>query len=151
MAKQTNLYLPTGYQDGFCTILPADTTAWKGIVQIAADDANLKVFSAVSDDTAAVNLRIGINVGGSLSGNTITGGTTYQIGTVNIPIASGTNGTAAAVDLLNSTAMPQCAIDRNGKRFLPMVGGNILCVAALATVTTAKTVTVIAKTEKYTP
>jgi hypothetical protein len=151
MSKQLSIFAPIGYTDGYCTILPADTTTWKGVLQVSTDDANLIVFSAVSDDSAVVNLRLGINVGGTLSGNTISGGATYQIGTVNLPITAGTVShlTAPAVDLLGSLGMPQCAIDRNSKRYLPMVGGTILCVAALATVNTNKTVTVMAKTEKY--
>jgi hypothetical protein len=139
MAKQTDLFLPAGFVSAAVTILPADTTAWKTVYTAAANDAVVKSLACVSDDTAAKNVRIGIDIGG----------TVYQIGTVNIPIASGTNGTANAIDLLNASALPFLPVDRNGKRILPLKAGNILKVAALATVTTAKTITVTALAEEY--
>ena len=139
MSKQTSLYLTKGVQTKPVTIVPADTTTLKTLYTVSADDAVVKGLICVSDDTAAVNLRVLVTISG----------TDYQIGTVNIPIASGTNGTAAAVDVLNSASMPGLPLDRNGKRILPLVGGAVLKVAALATVTTAKTVTVTAIIEEY--
>jgi hypothetical protein len=139
MAKQTDCFLPRTIQNAGVTIVPADTTARKTVYTASADDAIVKGLSCVSDDTAAVNLRVIIDIGG----------TEYQIGTVNIPIASGTNGTANAVDVLNSVAMSHLPLDRNGKRILPLEAGAILKVAALVTVTAAKTVTVVANIEEY--
>ena len=139
MAKQTNLYFTKLVKNKAVQIVPADTTALKTLYTAAADDAILKGLLCVSDDTAAVNLRILLNIGG----------TDYQIGTVNIPIASGTNGTANAIDAINSLALPGLPLDANGKRFLPLETGTILKVAALATVTAAKTVTVVAIIEEY--
>lgn len=139
MAKQTELFLTDTLQNKSVTIVPADTTALKTVYTAAADDAVVKGLICVSDDTAAVNLRVLLTIGG----------TDYQIGTVNIPIASGTNGTANAVDVLNSTAMPGLPLDRNGKRVLPLGAGIILKVAALVTVTAAKTVTITALIEEY--
>jgi len=139
MAKTTSLPLTQSIKNAGVTILPADTTALKTLYTAGANDAVVKSIICVSDDTAAVNLRVLINIAG----------TDYQIGTVNVPIASGTNGTANAVDVLNSTALPGLPLDRNGKRILPLVGGAIVKVAALATVTAAKTVTVTAIVEEY--
>jgi hypothetical protein len=45
--------------------------------------------------------------------------------------------------------MPFLPLDRNGKRILPLLAGTVLKVAALATVTAAKTVTVTAIVEEY--
>ncbi len=139
MSKQTSLYLTKALKTAAVTIVPADTTAWKTVYTAASDDAVVKGLLCVSDDTAAVNLRVALTIGG----------TDYQIGTVNIPIASGTNGTANAVDVLNSVAMPGLPLDRDWKRILPLMAGVVLKVAALATVTTAKTVTVTALIEEY--
>jgi hypothetical protein len=139
MAKTFTLPITKTLQNKAVTIVPADTTAAKTVYTASADDAICKGLSCVSDDTAAVNLRVLLTIGG----------TDYQIATVNIPIASGTNGTANAVDVLNSSAMPFLPIDRSGKRYLPLGAGIVLKVAALATVTTAKTVTVTAQIEEY--
>lgn len=139
MAKQTNLYLTAELNNPAVTIVPADTTALKTLYTASANDAVVKSLMCVSDDTAAVNLRVLLTVSG----------TDYQIGTVNIPIASGTNGTANAIDVLNAISLPGLPIDRNGKRVLPLKTGVILKVAALATVTAAKTVTISACVEEY--
>ena len=139
MAKQTDLYLTKTLQNKAVTIVPGDTTALKTVYTSATDDSVVKSLMCVSDDTAAVNLRVLLTIGG----------TDYQIGTVNIQIASGTNGTANAVDILNSTAMAGLPLDRNGKRVLPLGAGVILKVAALVTITAAKTVTINALIEEY--
>lgn len=139
MAKQTDLYLTKLLKNAAVTIVPGDTTALKTVYTASADDAVVKSLICVSDDTAAVNLRVLLTIGG----------TDYQLGTVNIPIASGTNGTANAVDVLNSVAMAGLPLDRNGKRVIPLGTGVVLKVAALVTVTAAKTVTVNALIEEY--
>ena len=139
MAKKTSLFLTQGACPTGVTLTSSDTTAWKTVFTASADDANLKVLSCVSDDTSAVNLRVGIDIGG----------TVFQIATVNIPIAAGTNGVAPAVDLLNSISMPFLAVDLAGKRILQLQAGNLLKVAALATMTSAKTLTVVAIPENY--
>lgn len=145
MAKQTNLYLTKGFVTASVSIAynvtsPTDETGWRTVYTAAADDAVVKGLSAVSSDTVAINLRIGIDVGGA--------GTVYQIATVNIPIASGANGTANTVDLLNPSALPYLPVDRNGKRMLPLKGGDILKVACLAAMT-AGAVVVTAFAEEY--
>ena len=139
MAKQTDLFLTANFTSAGVALTSANTTAWAAVYTGPPNDGIVKGLSCVCDDTAAVNLRIGIDVGG----------TVYQIATVNIPIASGTNGTAAAIDLLNAAALPFLPVDRNGKRILPLKSGNILKVAALATMTSGKTLTVTALAEEY--
>lgn len=139
MAKQTALYLSKNFAAAGATLTSADTTAWKTIYTAAADDATIKALACTSNDTAAVNLRLGIDISG----------TVYQIGCVNVPIAAGTNGTAPAVDLLSPAALPFLAVDRNGKRVLSLKAGTVLKVAALATMTAAKTLTVVALPEEF--
>lgn len=139
MAKQTELFLTKIIKNEAARIVAADTTTLKTIYTASSDDAVIKSLVCVSDDTSAVNLRVFITIGG----------VDQQIGTVNIPIASGTNGTANAVDVLNSLAMAGLPIDANGKRHLPLGNGNSLKIAALATVTAARTVTVTAIIEEY--
>lgn len=141
MSKQTNLYLTKGLVTAGVTATSADTTAWKTVYTAAADDAVVKGLAAVSDDTAAINVRLGIDVAGA--------GTVRQIGTVNVPIAAGTNGVAPAVDLIAALVCPFLPVDRNAKRILPLKAGDILKIACLATMTAAKTLTVTAFAEEY--
>ena len=141
MAKQTSLYLTKGHATAAATLTSANTSAWVTLYTAAADDAVIKALAGVSDSTAAITLRLGIDVAGA--------GTVRQIATVIIPIAAGTNGTAPAIDLLNSLDLPFLPVDRTGKRILPLKGGDILKAAALATITTAKTLTLTALVEEY--
>jgi hypothetical protein len=137
--KQVALYLTKGVTNASATLTSADTTTWKTIYTASEDDAVLKMLSAVSDDTAAINLRIGVDIGG----------TVFQIATVNIPTNSGANGTANAVNLLNRAALPFLPIDGVGNPYLPLKAGSILKVAPLATMTAARTLTVSSASEEY--
>ena len=137
--KQTSLYLTKGVTNASATLTSADTTAWKTIYTASEDDAVLKMLSAVSDDSAAINLRIGID----------TGGTVYQIATVNIPTNSGANGIVNAVNLLNRVALPYLPIDGVGNPYLPLKAGSILKVAPIVTITAARTLTVSSASEEY--
>jgi hypothetical protein len=139
MAKQTSLFLPRGFKSAGATVNNASGTNWVTVYTASADDSTVKALSCVSDDTAARNLRIAVDISG----------TVYQIATVNIPIAAGTNGTEPAVDLLGAAALTFLPCDRNGKRILTLAGGVILKVAALVTVTSGKTITVSAQAEEY--
>jgi hypothetical protein len=139
MAKQTSLYLTQALKTAAATIVPADTTGWKTVYTAGADDAVVKGLLAVSDDTSAVNLRIGLDIGS----------TVYQIGTVRLPAAAGSDGAANGIDLLNAVSIPGLPLDRDFKRILPLQGGTILKVAALGTVTSGKTVTVTSLAEEY--
>lgn len=139
MAKQTDLFLTANFGAAAATIEAADTTAWVTVYTATGDDAIVKGLACTSDDTAAVVLRLGIDIAATI----------YQIGSVNIPIASGTNGVANAIDCLNASACPFLPVDRNGKRILPLPAGAVLKVAALATVTSGKTITITALTEEY--
>lgn len=139
MAKQTNLYLPRGFDAAAETIENADGTNWVTIYTAPADDATIKSLSCVCNDTAARDIRLGLEIDS----------TVYQFGTVNVPIGSGTNGTAPAVDLLSPAALPMLPADRNGKRILTLPGGTVLKAAALAAVTSGKTLTIAALAEIY--
>lgn len=139
MAKSTALNFTQNVNFGVTTIQPADTTAIKDVLTAGTNDTIVRAVNCVSDDTAAVNLRVFIYDGSA----------SRQIGTVNIPIASGTNGTASSVDVINMSSIPSLPLDGNGKRILLLKTGHKLQVAALATVTSGKTVTVTAIAEDY--
>jgi hypothetical protein len=132
MAKSTSLFLPVGANTQSITLTNADTTVAKLCFTAGSNDSDIKAIVATSDDTAAINLKVYIT----------RGGVDYLLGTVNIPIASGTNGTVASVDILSATPFPGLPVDSVGKRYIPLKNGDTLKVACLATMTSGKTCTV---------
>lgn len=121
--------LPQAANNQSVTMTSADTTALKTCFTAAATDSDVKAIVVATNDTAAVNLLLYIT----------RGGVDYLLGTVNIPIASGSNGTVVSVDLLNAISNPGLPLDNVGKRYLPLKTGDTLKVACLATMTAAKT------------
>ena len=133
MAKQTKLYLPAGVNSSLTTFANADGTTAKQIFVAGANDTNLRFAQACSTDTSAVNLQLFVR----------RSGTNYLIGTVNIPTLSGTNGTAAAKNLLNTTDLPGLCFDAVQHPILPLKAADELWAAPVSTITATKTVTVI--------
>jgi hypothetical protein len=120
-------------------ILPADTTALKTLFTAGSNDAIVKAINVQSTDTAARVVQLWVN----------DGTTDFLIGSVNIPLRSGDNGTAATIDLLGGTLMPSLPYDANGKRVLLLPAGYILKVNSQATVTAAKEITFVCMAEDY--
>jgi hypothetical protein len=104
-----------------------------------ADDSNVKAILATTNDTTTINLAIYLT----------RGAVDYLIGTVNVPVASGTNGSAGTVDLLSASAFPGLPLDNVGKRYIPMKTGDTLKIGAIATMTAAKTCWVSVLGEDY--
>ena len=139
MAKQTNLYVTAEINNPVLLIENADGTSYQTLYTASAEDAVVKSLMATSDDTAAMNIMLAINDGVA----------DHPIGTVNVPIAAGTNGTTAAVDLFNSSMLPGLPMDQYGKRILPMKNGYLLKAKVLVAVTAAKTVAITGVVEEY--
>jgi hypothetical protein len=70
------------------------------------------------------------------------------LGAVNIPANSGNNGTAATIDLLGGTLMPSLPYDANGKRVIPLKGGQKIALSVPA-VTAGTQIDVIGVFEEY--
>lgn len=120
---------------GAVTFVNADGTTLKTLLTAGVDGSKVFSIAAVSDDTAAVNMKIFIRQG-SID---------YWVGTVRIPTLSGTDGATDAVDLLNKTELPW--LDSDGEFALPPNNSGadgIVKVAPLVAVTAAKTVTLVA-------
>jgi len=114
------------------TIVPADTTDLKSVVEGATDGTIIQDIVAVSDDTAAVILQVYF----------YDGATAWLIGSVNVPTLSGTDGVVPAVSLLNVVDLPFLNKRDDGAILLGV--GEEIQVGAVATVTAAKTVTLTA-------
>lgn len=116
------------------TIVPADTTALKTIYTAGANGARVLSVNAVTNDTAANDVNLYIQVGGS--------GTAYNIGGKRVPIASGNvvASTIASTQLLDSGQIPGLLSDGS----LQLGAADVLQAGVVATVTAAKTLTIVA-------
>jgi len=139
MPKSTNLNFTQNIKLSGATIVPADTTTLKTLFTAGTNDAIVKAINVQSTDTAARVVQLWVN----------DGSTDFLIGSVNIPLRSGDNGTAATIDLLGGTLMPSLPYDSSGKRILPLPAGYILKVNSQATVTSAKEITFVCMVEDY--
>jgi len=118
------------------TIVAADTTSTKTIFTADATNGSILTGIAVtSDDTADKALNVYLTLSG----------TDYLVGCVPIPLSSGTVTTVAAVNLLSLSYLPWL----NGDGTWALSPGAIVKVAALATVTAAKTITIAAVGMNY--
>ena len=117
------------------TFVNADSTTPKDLVAGATDGTKVFAINVASDDTAASNLQLFMH----------DGTTAYLMGTVNIPIAAGSDGTTASVNVLDSTMIP--SLDADGELFIPT--GYKLQIAPLAAVTAAKTVSIVCLAGDY--
>jgi hypothetical protein len=118
------------------TIANADGTSTKTLRTGSTNGDKIESISITSDDTAAKVLNVYMNVGG----------TDYRVGTINVPAGAGTDAAATpAVSMLESSSMmPWVRRDSNGRGYLYLASGNILKVAAQATLTAGKTIYVVA-------
>lgn len=137
MAKSTALNFTQEIEVKGLQLTSANTTTAATLYSVATNDAVVKSLTATSDDTSAVNLRVFIN----------DGTTDFLLDTVRVATLAGTDGAAANVDILNDIAgLPR---DLNSRPVLLLRNGHTLKVGALATITAAKTVNVVAQIEEY--
>jgi len=139
MPKSTNLNFTQNIKFTGAKITPADTTDLKTLFTAGTNDSVVKAINVQSTDTAARVVNLYVN----------DGTTDFLIGAVNIPLRSGDNGTAAAVDLLGGTLLPSLPYDSNGKRILPLPAGYVLKVSSQTTVTAAREITVTCMAEDF--
>jgi hypothetical protein len=108
----------------------ADTTTLVSLWAAGANGGKITAINVTSDDTATINFKVAI----------YDGATSFLIGTVPVVTLSGTNGTAPAVNLLDSDYIP--CLDIDGGIYLPT--GYSVYGAPLATMTAVKTANVVA-------
>ena len=114
-------------------ILPADTTVAKTIVTAGANGTKITALTASSNDAARI---VQINL--------VRSAVVYILTTVTVAANSGTDGTAASVNLLNTTSLPGLPIDNDGQPYLLLKSGDTLTAAVTVTVTAAKTISIAA-------
>lgn len=97
-------------------------------------------LTAVTDDTVTINVFVWI----------LRSSTVIPLGLVNVPLSSGnTNAARFNVDFLDGVNIVGLPIDNTGKRYIPLLAGDVLRVGALANLTSAKTVWVHASGNDY--
>ena len=97
-------------------------------------------LTMVTDDTVTVNVFVWI----------LRGATVIPIGLVNVPLSSGnTNAARFNVDFLDGVNITGLPLDNTGKRYIPLLAGDVLRVGALANLTAAKTCWVSAHGNDY--
>ena len=130
--------LPVGVKTNAVTIVNADASNLKTILTADGTFWDVIALSATSDDTSDRLLQLYVTISG----------TDYLIGTVNVPTLSGTTASAPAVNLLASANIAQAVYDALGNRILRLDTGIVLKVKSTTTVTSAKTVTIVASSIK---
>jgi hypothetical protein len=112
---------------------------FKELYTASENDAIVKSINVASFDTAARIMSLWI-IG--------TDDQPVLIGAVNIPLRSGDNGTAAAIDLIGGTLMPSLPYDSNGKRVIALKAGQKIAVS-VPLVTAGTQFNVTAQIEEY--
>lgn len=106
----------------------------------ATHGGRVESLTAVTDDTVTVNVFVWI----------LRGATVIPLGLVNVPLSSGNTFAARFnVDFLDGVNILGLPIDNNGKRYIPLMGSDVLRVGALANLTAAKTCWVHASGSDY--
>lgn len=122
----------------------ADTTTAKAIFTPGTNGSVVNSVLVYSNDTAAVNLQLGIYDGSS----------NFLIGTVTIAAGSGNTGTVPTIDLLRSVQWGSQLYtgfnyDANGNKTLFLPSGYKLYANCLATMTSAKVCNVFVQGGDY--
>ena len=133
MALNTNIYVPASFNNSGITIVNADSTNLKTLFTAGVNGSDIRGIAVTSDDSTARNLALYQTIGG----------TDYLIGTINIPINSGADGTVVSVNALNSTQLSFLKLDNAGNRVLSLMAGGILKGKLLVAATSGKTITVV--------
>lgn len=113
-------------------------------IVFTASASGSRIYSLIASttDTAAVNLFIQIDKGGT--------GTTYMpIAQVNVPINSGNIASTLMVDCLNPSVAVGLPIDNVGKRYIELAANDKLVVSTVANMTAAKVCYVTAMGADY--
>jgi hypothetical protein len=109
-----------------------------------ASASGSRVYSLIAstDDTAAVNLFVQIDVGGA-------GTTIAPVAQVNVPLSSGNIASTLAVDCLSPSVAVGLPIDNTGKRYIELAANDKLIVSTVANMTALKKCYVTAQAADY--
>lgn len=139
MALSTSLYYTQSIANPCKRVQNSDGTSLVSVYTAGVNGGILKGLFVTSTDTADVNLKVVLN----------NGTTDFLLGVVRIPAGSGSDGALPNVDLLGSPLLQGLPFDNKGKRCLPVTGGYVIKVGALAAVTSGKQVDIVTAVEEF--
>ena len=116
---------------GHVQIATADAQNQKTVYTAGVNGSIVRGLILQSTDTSARDVQISIT----------TGGVSFPLGTVTVPIGAGNSGSVPSVNALNSAQLPGLPVDSFGNPCIALISGDTLTVSALSTVTTAKLIT----------
>lgn len=135
MAGTATPIYPQTVKNYVAQILPGSTTSLVTLVTGATNGTKIESINVASTDTSARDVQVWLTVSA----------VNYLLTTVNIPINAGNTNAVVAVDLLRNAQWPSLAYDNNGNKYIYIASGSTLSVAALTTVTTAKSINFLAQ------
>lgn len=135
MAVTATPIFPQAFKNAVQTIAPADTSTVKTLITAGTNGTKVQAILATSTDTSARDLALYLTISA----------TNYLLGTVAIPLTSGSVNSVVTVDVLHAAQIPGLPFDGNGNHVLFLAPGSSLSIATLTTVTAAKLVTVVAQ------
>lgn len=106
----------------------------KTIATAGSDGSKVTAVTAASTDTAARVAQLWLT----------RSATSYLLGSVSVPAASGSDGSTSHGNLLISSLLPGLPMDADGQRYLFLESGDTLQVSFTAQVTSAKEIDVVA-------
>jgi hypothetical protein len=136
--------LPQAPRSAPAQIANSDATGLVPLVTGGANGTKVSSIVATNTDTNAYTLQLVLNVGGTVSGGVVTGGTNYLITSVSLPASAGNVAGTPPIGVLGAAAIPGIAIDGSGVPYLYVNAGAFLCVALTATIASGKLVSALA-------
>jgi len=130
MAATPNL--PAAPNLGLVQIVQADASGQKTILTAGSNGSKVSSVFVLSDDTNARLITLSV----------LRSGTNYPIAVVSVPAGSGTDGAAAAVNLLGAALSPWVPVDNDGQNYLLLKNGDSLQVKSGSTVSSTKALTI---------
>lgn len=121
-------------------IVNADASTLMQLYSAANPASRVVGLQAVSSDTSPRVIKLWVT----------RSSVDYLIGSVNVPAASGNDGSTAAINLLSSTLLPGLPRDENGNPFIELTTGDVLKASSGTTVTSGKTVHITGAAKDFT-
>lgn len=110
---------------------------FKTIFTAGANGSKLTGIMVASDDGSATHVLTLVLTRSA---------TNYYLGAYTLPVNSGTDGAAPAVDMLNggpAGLIPGLPIDNDGQRYLPLISGDVLKLTFATALTSGKRIDVV--------
>lgn len=129
-------------------LVASDQVFFGGTTVPTGVTAGLTYF-VVAGGLTATTFEFATSAGGtavntSSTGTAVIANLVKIIGSASVAITAGTDGSTAAVNLLNTTLFPGLPVDNDGQQYIPLENGDFLAISNTATVTTNKLISAIA-------